>query len=141
LLKWLCFLLKLHVLPLAGHSILCGNCPPQLWHERFCCFPLSLWLCGFIFCLYLLGLCGCERCVVWTFFTDKQLDGQPLDEFVIELRKLAKNCQFASTDNEILTKVIQNCKSNRLRRRALREPDKTLDDLLTMGRALEMADH
>jgi hypothetical protein len=30
--------------------------------------------------------------------------------------------------------------SNRLRRRALREPDKTLDDLLTMGRALEMAD-
>jgi hypothetical protein len=48
-----------------------------------------------------------------------------------------KNCQFANTDNEILTHVIQNCKSNRLRRRALKEPDKTLDDLLTMGRALE----
>jgi hypothetical protein len=29
------------------------------------------------------------------------LDGQPLDEFVIELRKLTKNCQFANTDNEI----------------------------------------
>jgi hypothetical protein len=26
-------------------------------------------LCGLIFCLYPLGLCGCERCVVWTFFT------------------------------------------------------------------------
>jgi hypothetical protein len=42
--------------------------------------------------------------------------------------------------NEILSQVIQNCKSNRLRRRALKEPDKTLDDLLTMGRALEKAD-
>jgi hypothetical protein len=78
---------------------------------------------------------------IYKFRSNKQLDGQPLDEFVIELRKLAKNCQFASTDNEILTEVIHNCKSNRLRRRALREPDKTLDDLLTMGRALEMADH
>ena len=39
-----------------------------------------------------------------------------------------------------MTQVIQNCKSNRLRRRALREPDKRLDDLLTMGRALEMDD-
>jgi hypothetical protein len=68
-----------------------------------------------------------------------QLDGQPVDEFVTEIRKLAKNCQFANTDNEILTQVIQNCKSNRLRRRTLSEPDKTLDDLLTMGGALEMA--
>jgi hypothetical protein len=41
-----------------------------------------------------------------------------------------------SIDNEILTHVIQNCKSNRLRRRALKEPDTTLDDLLTMGKAL-----
>jgi hypothetical protein len=39
-----------------------------------------------------------------------------------------------------LTHVIQNCKSNRFRRRALKEPDNTLDDLLTMGRALEKAD-
>jgi hypothetical protein len=64
LLKWLCFLQKLYVLPLAGHSIVCGSCPPQLWHERVCCFPLSLWLFGPIFYLYPLGLCGCERCVV-----------------------------------------------------------------------------
>jgi hypothetical protein len=27
--------------------------------------------------------------------------GQPLDEFVIELRKLTKNCQFANTENQI----------------------------------------
>jgi hypothetical protein len=60
----LCFLQKLHVLPLAGHSILCGNCPPQLRHERFCCFPLSLWLCGLIFCLYPLGK-NCQAKQLW----------------------------------------------------------------------------
>ena len=78
--------------------------------------------------------------VIYKCRSYKHLDGQPLDEFVIELRKLTKNCQFANTDNEILTQVIQNCKSNRLRRRALKEPDKILDDLLTMGRALEKTD-
>lgn len=77
---------------------------------------------------------------IYKFRSYKQLDGQSLDEFVTELRKLAKNCQFANTDNEILTQVIQNCRSNRLRRRALREPDKTLDHILATGRALEMAD-
>jgi hypothetical protein len=41
-------------------------------HERFCCFPLSLWLCGLIFSLYLLGLCGCGHCVVWTLFTESR---------------------------------------------------------------------
>ncbi|VDI24830.1 Hypothetical predicted protein [Mytilus galloprovincialis] len=77
---------------------------------------------------------------IYKFRCYKQLDGQSLDEFVTELRKLSKNCKFANIDSEILTQVIQNCKSNRLRRRALREPDKTLDDILATGRALEMAD-
>jgi hypothetical protein len=52
---------------------------------------------------------------------------------IIDIYKLTNNCQFANTDNEILTQVIQNCKSNRLRRRALKEPDKILDDLLFNG--------
>ena len=77
---------------------------------------------------------------IYKFRSYKQLEGQSLDEFGTELRKLAKNCQFANTDSEILTQVIQNCRSNRLCRRALREADTTLDNLLKMGRALEMAD-
>jgi hypothetical protein len=62
----------------------------------------------------------------------KQKECQSLDEFVIELRKLAKTCKFANVDNEILSQVIPNCKSNRLRRRALREPDMTLNDIVTL---------
>ena len=77
---------------------------------------------------------------VYKFCTHKQKEGQSLDEFVTELRKLAKTCEFTNVDKEILSQVIQNFKSNRLRRRALREPDKTLNDILTLGRTLEMAD-
>jgi len=77
---------------------------------------------------------------IYSFRSCKQKDGQSLDEFVTELRSLAKNCAFNNIDNEILQQVIQNCSSNQLRRRALREPDKGLDDILTMGRLFEQSD-
>ena len=76
---------------------------------------------------------------IYNFRSCKQNDQQSLDEFVTELWTLAKNCEFANVDKEILQQVIQNCKSNQLRRRALREPDKTLSDILTMGRMLEQS--
>ena len=43
------------------------------------------------------------------------------------------------TLTEILSQLIQNCKSNRLRRRALRESDNQLAGILALGRTLEMA--
>lgn len=67
---------------------------------------------------------------VCTFRCCKQKDGQSLDEFVTELRKLSKNCKFNDVDREILSQVIHNCKSKQLRRRALRESDKGLQDIL-----------
>jgi hypothetical protein len=39
--------------------------------------------------------------VIYKCRSYKHLDGQPLDEFVIELRKLTKNGQFANTENQI----------------------------------------
>lgn len=54
-----------------------------------------------------------------------------------ELRKLSKNCEFNDVDKEILS---QNCKSNQLRRRALRESHKGLQDILDLGRAMEISD-
>lgn len=77
---------------------------------------------------------------IYKFRTFKQTEGQSLDEFVTELRKLSKTCEFADVDKEILSQVTQNCRSNQLRRRTLREPDKTLSDILTLGKALELAD-
>ena len=62
---------------------------------------------------------------IYIFRTHKQLEDQTFDEYVTELT-LAKTCRFADIDAEILQQVIQHCKSNQLRRRALREPDKNL---------------
>jgi len=77
---------------------------------------------------------------IFKFRSCKQESGESLDEYVTKLRTLSKNCEFADTDKEILSQVIQHCRSVRLRRCALREPDKPLKDILDMGRTLEMAD-
>lgn len=77
---------------------------------------------------------------VYKFRNCKQSGTQTLDEYVTELRKLSKDCEFHATNKEILSQVIQHCKSNRLRRRALREPDMTLQNLMDIGRAMEVAD-
>ena len=77
---------------------------------------------------------------VYNFRSCKQKSGQSLDEYVTELRQLTRACEFADNDKEILAQVIQNCSSQRLRRRALRETGKTLTDILDLGRSLEMSD-
>ena len=77
---------------------------------------------------------------IFNFRSCKQKANQSLDEYVTELRRLARNCDFANTDGEILSQVIQHCKSSRLRKRALRETDKSLTDILELGRSLELSD-
>ena len=77
---------------------------------------------------------------IYTFRNCKQKEGQTLDEYLTELRKLAKHCEFTDIDKEILSQLIQHCRSNQLRRRALREPDKGLEDVIQLGRAMELSD-
>ncbi|XP_062593850.1 uncharacterized protein LOC134255343 [Saccostrea cucullata] len=77
---------------------------------------------------------------IYTFRNCKQKQGQTLDEYLTELRKFAKHCEFTNTDKEILSQIIQSCRSNQLRRRALREPDKGLEDIIQLGRSLELSD-
>ncbi len=63
---------------------------------------------------------------IYNFRACKQKDSETLDEFVTELRTLSRNCEFGDVDSEMLQQVIQHCKSNRLRRKALSDPDKNL---------------
>ena len=70
---------------------------------------------------------------IFNFRSCKQKSSQSLDDFVIELRTLSKTCEFANPEAEILSQVIQHCSSSRLRKRALREPDKSLTEILTLG--------
>ena len=77
---------------------------------------------------------------IFNFRCYRQKEAQSLDKFFKELRKLAKDWEFNNTDNEILSQIIENCKSNQLRRRALWEWDKTLQyEIIQVGRAMEMS--
>lgn len=49
------------------------------------------------------------------------------------------SCSFTDLNKEVKTQVIQNCSSQQLRRKALRE-DMSLEELLSSGRSLEIAD-
>jgi hypothetical protein len=81
---------------------------------------------------------------IYTFRSAEQADeGHPnesVDDYATRLRGLAKNCEFANVENEIKAQIIQKCSSSRLRRRALRQPDQSLDDLLDMNRTLVGSD-
>lgn len=69
-----------------------------------------------------------------------QTPGQSLEAYVTSLRRLAQSCSFHDPEQEILSQLIQHCSSKRLRRRALREPDKSLSEIVAMGRLLEQSE-
>jgi hypothetical protein len=50
---------------------------------------------------------------------------------------LAAQCEFHNVNNEVKSAIIQNCRSELLRRFALREEHLTLEALLSKARALE----
>lgn len=78
--------------------------------------------------------------LVYKFRQAIQLPGESLDTFHTRLRMLAKDCEFADADREIVAQIIQSCTSSRLRRRALREPNMTLTNMLDLGRMLEISE-
>ncbi|XP_028177079.1 uncharacterized protein LOC135088230 [Ostrinia nubilalis] len=65
------------------------------------------------------------------FFTRDQLDGETIDQYSLELRKLASKCEFKDLlDDLIRDRLICGLKENALRERLLREPDLTLQKSL-----------
>ncbi|KAK0132207.1 hypothetical protein N1851_032997 [Merluccius polli] len=78
--------------------------------------------------------------LVYKFRKAMQQAGENLDTYHTQLRMLAKDCEFADTDSEIKAQLIQSCSSSRVRRRALREPEMTLEALLNFGRTLELSE-
>ena len=69
----------------------------------------------------------------------QQNEAQSLDSYHTRLRTLATTCEFTSADKETKDQIILSCKSNALRRKALRE-DLDLTALLKAGRALELSE-
>ena len=74
----------------------------------------------------------------YEFRAMKQMKNETIDQFVTRLRQKSVNCEFTDKDAEIKSQMIQGCSSQRLRTKCLEE-DKTLTDLLTMARTMEIA--
>jgi translation initiation factor 4G len=77
---------------------------------------------------------------IYKFRQSKQEPGESIDTYHTKLRKLAENCEFANVDDEIKSQIIQSCSSTRLRRRALRENEINLEQLLKLARSFEISE-
>ena len=56
---------------------------------------------------------------IYKFRTRTQKQGETLDMYVTELKKLAKFCNFQNLDCELKSQIIQNCRSAKLRTQSL----------------------
>ena len=75
---------------------------------------------------------------IYNFRQAKQRADESTDEFHTRLRTLATHCKFSDTDFEIKMQIVCNGTSNRLRRKALRDPEYKLTDMLIEGRKAEV---
>ena len=78
---------------------------------------------------------------IYVFRNAKQEDTETVDQFCTRLRTLAATCEFTDIDRELHSQIIQNCQSQELRRRALRNPKMTLKELLALARTLEASEY
>ena len=56
------------------------------------------------------------------------------------LRTLAKTCEFQDTNEELVDQIIEKRHSSKLRKRLLREPDLSYDEVMNIVQAMEAAD-
>ena len=76
---------------------------------------------------------------IYCFRQAKQQPNGTLDTFHTRLQQLAMPCSFTDNDKEVKTQIIQACTSRKLRRSALQHPEWSLSNLLSSGRAMELA--
>ena len=74
-----------------------------------------------------------KRYEVYRFRETKQGEAETLDSFHTRLRNMAKTCEFADEAFEIEEQIIIGGRSSRIRKRALRDPDYSLKDMLLDG--------
>ena len=77
---------------------------------------------------------------IYEFRARAQEQGETLDMYVTELKKLAKFCNFQNLDLELKSQIIQNCLSTKLRTQSLENCDWTLKQVLDKGRAMELSE-
>ena len=74
-----------------------------------------------------------QRYEVYKFRQTRQEEGETLDKFHTRLRNLSSSCEFTNPDFEIEQQILTGGSSSKIRRRALRDPDYKLKDMLLDG--------
>ena len=82
-----------------------------------------------------------KRYEVYRFRETKQGERETLDCFHTRLRNMAKTCEFADETFEIEEQIIIGGRSSRIRKRALRDPEYSLKDMLIDGRRDESSSY
>ncbi|XP_053391490.1 uncharacterized protein LOC128554261 [Mercenaria mercenaria] len=68
----------------------------------------------------------------------KQTSDESIDQFCTRLRQKSELCEFSNKDDEIKSQIIQGCTSKTLRTKCLEE-ERSLQDILILGRSMEIA--
>ena len=66
----------------------------------------------------------------------KQECDESISAFHTRSWRLAMTSEFANTDRETKTQIVQNCLSHKFRMKVLQNPDLTLTQLLDAGKAM-----
>ena len=82
-----------------------------------------------------------RRYEVYRFREQKQGEQESLDNFHTRLRNMAKVCEFHDENFEIEEQILIGGRSSRIRKRALRDPEYSLKDMLIDGRRDETSNY
>ena len=80
-----------------------------------------------------------RRYEVYCFRQTTQQPSETLDAFHTRLRRLAETCEFTNLEFEIEQQIIIGGTSSKIRKRALRDPQFALKDMLLEGRRDEQS--
>ncbi|MES9882797.1 MAG: RNase H-like domain-containing protein [Sedimenticola sp.] len=70
----------------------------------------------------------------------KQEDVETIDNFVVRLSKLAMSCEYGDKDEMVRDQIVDNCRSNDLRKKLLSEQNLTLERVQTIARTYELSE-
>ena len=74
---------------------------------------------------------------IYQFRQTRQREGESVDQYATRLRTVAARCSFPNSDAEIKSHIIYSCLDPGLRRRALRDTNLDLQQLLSLARTHE----
>ena len=70
----------------------------------------------------------------FTFRNQEQYEEESFDDYVTRVKEVAKTCGFEKEDEEITSQVIQRCRSDKLKAKAISDGTTELAKLVNMGR-------